>query len=277
MARLYQYADSNDDSGYFVIGDSGNATFQVKPIAKRLLDKLEYDPPIKTEQQGPRVPSELHWLLFDIGWMFTGDNEAGEFETEEVPDQLDVDNSLTEEMVNDIRQFAENRKGEGIQELVERLDLQDVEQEQLATLSDDKHKPLEQYILGYMQSVLQNTEEESIEGIDVTVLDLSDDQTERGSLNLIVDAAGTERNYRHSIISSIEDGISIVSATEASQTWKERGRMDRHRGHLLASLDSVSAHEDMKLNFDNDEISGEITYITSFDVDISLPDDMKSI
>jgi hypothetical protein len=123
MARLYRYSDSSEKSGYYIIGDSGNATFQVEPVAQRLFKELGYCPPVKTEQQGPRVPSKLQWLLFDIGWIFTGETDAGSLEHSEVSPQLESAEALTDEMINEIRQFVEERGGSGVQELAARLDL----------------------------------------------------------------------------------------------------------------------------------------------------------
>lgn len=276
MARLYRYADSNDKSGYFIIGDNGNATFQVKPIAKRLLDRLEYHPPIKTERQGPQIPSKLHWLLFDTGWVFTGDSESGTPESHDVPDQPEAAESLTDEMVEKIRRFAEDRGGDDAQELANRLDLNITEeQERLATLAREKQSHLEAYASGYMRSCLTITDEESIDAIDVTVLDLSDNP-DVGSLNFTIESS-EEANFRHTITSSVKNQISVVSATDAPQTWKEQGRMNRHRGHLLALFDIISEDEKNSFNFDEKEMNGEVTYSTSFEEGIVLPDSMREV
>lgn len=279
MARLYRYADSNKKSGYYIIGDSGNATFQVEPVAQSLFKELGYHPPVKTEQQGPRVPSKLQWLLFDIGWIFTGETDAGSLEHREVSSQLESAEVLTDEMTNEIRKFVEERRGKDVQELATRLDLDITyeRQERLATLDEEKYEPLEEYVWGYMEAVLTQIEEESIEAIDVTVLDLSDRDNPRSSLNVIVQTVKTEPNFRHTITSSVEEGISVVSATGDSQTWGERGRMNRHRGHLFGALEAVSKEPNMDIEFNESEISDDVEYITTFSQGIALPDEIKNV
>lgn len=271
MARLYRYADSNDKSGYFIIGDNGNATFQVKPIAKRLLDRLEYHPPTKTERQGPQIPSKLHWLLFDTGWVFTGDSESGTPESHDVPDQPEAAESLTDEMVEKIRRFAEDRGGDDAQELIDRLDLNITEeQERLATLAKEKRPDFEAYVQGSMRSFLTITEEESIESIDVSVSDFSDENPTKTSLVVTVEAAEPNANFVHVIASGDKSGVSVQSATDAAQTWKERGRIDRHRGHLFSIFSFISEDENVNLNFDDKEIRGEVSYTTEFESDIAI-------
>jgi hypothetical protein len=147
----------------------------------------------------------------------------------------------------------------------------------IATLDEEKYEPLEEYVWGYMQAVLTQIEEESIEAIDVTILDLSDRDNPRSSLNVIVQTVGTEPNFRHTITSSVEEGVGVVSATGASQTWGECGRMNRHRGHLFGALEGVSKEPDMDIEFNESEISNDVEYITTFGQEIILPDEMKTV
>lgn len=290
MARLYQYANSNEKSGYFLIGDNGNATFQVTTKAQSLLKKLDYSsPPVKTEQQGPQVPSKLHWLLFDIGWVHTGEEDAGKNKHEQATAQLEAAETLTDKQIDKIRQFVKEHRGDEAQELANKLDINTVSktQDRLATLNKQKYEPLEEYVWGLMSTVLRRVEEESIEAMDVTVLDLSDyehtNNSPRSSLNVTVLAPGTEPNYRHSIISSVEDGIAVVSATDAPQTWEEQGRMNRHQGHLLGALGAISEDSKMDFEFDESEIDtrqpgdhiSAIEYYISFERDIVISDDMR--
>jgi hypothetical protein len=53
--------------------------------------------------------------------------------------------------------------------------------------------------------------------------------------------------------------------------------MDRHRGHLLALFDIISEDEKNSFNFDKREVSGEVTYSTSFEEGIVLSDCMREI
>jgi|GEM_PF-5794396 len=268
MARLYRYVDSNEKSGYFIIGDDGNATFQLTPVAQRLFEELGYNPPTKTEGQGPQVPPKLHWALYDIGWIFTGDGDAGAPASIEDMTGDGVAESLTDEMVAEIQQFIEDRGGNNAEDLAERLDLK--RRDRLCTLDEAKQEALEHYVYGFMEAVL--TEEMEIESIDVTYLDLGDDPA-LSSLNIHVEPARDDPTFRHSIFANEESGIgSIVSATEAPQSWEERGNLDRQRGHLFDAVATASDDPNMDLDFTDDEVRGDVTYKTSFEESITMPD-----
>lgn len=274
MARLYRYVDSNEKSGYFIIGDDGNATFQLTPIGQRLFEELGYNPPTKTEGQGPQVPAKLHWALYDIGWIFTGDGDAG------VPASIEdltgdgVTESLTDEMLAEIQQFIENRDGGNAEDLAERLGLQKRESraDRLCTLDEAKQEDLEQYVYGFIEAALTSVEEMEIAAVDVTYLDLGDDPA-LSSLNVKVEPAGEEPTFRHSVFSNEKEGvISAVSATEAPQSWEERGKIDRQRGHLFDAIATASNDPKIDLEFTEDEVRGDVTYEISFNGSISMPD-----
>lgn len=274
MARLYRYVDSNEKSGYFIIGDDGNATFQLTPIAQRLFEELGYNPPTKTESQGPQVPPKLHWALYDIGWIYTGDGDAGIPASMEDMTGDGVTEPLTDEMVAEIQQFIENRGGNNTEDLAERLDLQKRESraDRLCTLDETKQRDLEQYVYGFIEAALTNLEEMEIAVVDVTYLDLGDNPS-LSSLNVHVEPAGDEPTFRHSIFANEESGIvSVVSATEAPQSWKERGKLDRQRGHLFDAVATASDDPNMDLDFTDDEVRGDVTYKTSFEMSITMPD-----
>lgn len=274
MARLYRYVDSNEKSGYFIIGDDGNATFQLTPIAQRLFEELGYTPPTKTEGQGPQVPPKLHWALYDIGWIYTGDGDAGAPASIEDMTGDGVTESLTDEMVAEIQQFIENRGGNNAKDLAERLDLQTRESrvDRLCTLDEAKQEALEGYVYGFIEAALTSAEEMEIAVVDVTFLDLGDDPA-LSSLNVKVEPAGDEPTFRHSIFAKEGSGVtSVVSATEAPQSWEERGKMDRQRGHLFDAVATASDDPNIDLEFTEDEVRGDVTYRTSFEESITMPD-----
>ena len=125
MAKLYQYADSNDKSGYFLRGGSSddNYTMRATDLGKRLFDRLDYDPGIVNKQRGPRIPSQLQWAMYDVGLLKTGDSEpsgAG------IDGQLDVEDAeITEEMMAELEEFvlSEDSDRREVQELAEILDI----------------------------------------------------------------------------------------------------------------------------------------------------------
>lgn len=265
MARIYRYVDTSEKSGYFIIGDDGNATFQLTEIARRLFDEIGYEPPTKPEGKGPRVPSALHWALYEIGWIYTGDDDAGPINKEERTLREDIDESMTDEMVTKIKRFIKERNRNDVMELAHRLDLE-TEKDRLSTLSDQKQSALEDYVYGYMETILTDIEEENIESLDVIYLDLT---TDLGSLNVVVETIEGESNFRHTISADSESGVSgVVSATEASQSWIERGRLDKHRGHLFEAISRVSEDPTIELDFYDDELNEDISYNTSFDTKI---------
>jgi hypothetical protein len=78
MARLYEYADSNDKSGSFLWDglDEGNVTFQVTPLAEQLLNRLGFESGTVNQQRGPRLPNQLQWALYETGLIYAGGSES---------------------------------------------------------------------------------------------------------------------------------------------------------------------------------------------------------
>lgn len=122
MALLYEYADSNDKSGYFLRGGSsdGNYTMWATDLGRRLFDRLDYDPGIVKKEHGPRIPSQLQWAMYDAGLFKTGDSKLsgagidGKFDA--------VNTEITEEMIAELEEFVlgEDSDREGIQRFAER-------------------------------------------------------------------------------------------------------------------------------------------------------------
>lgn len=125
MARLYEYAASNDNSGYFLRGGSsdGNYTMRTTDLGRRLFDRLDYDPGIVNKERGPRIPSQLQWVMYDVGLLKTGGSEpsgAG------IDGKFDAENAeITEEMIAKLEEFilGEDSDREEIQRFAEILDI----------------------------------------------------------------------------------------------------------------------------------------------------------
>lgn len=125
MARLYEYADSSDKTGYFLRGGTGdsNYTMWATDLGKRLFDRLDYEPGIVNEERGPRIPSQLQWAMYDVGLLKTGDTEpsgAG-FDGE-----LDIEDAeITEEMMTNLEEFVfgESADRKEIRKLADILDI----------------------------------------------------------------------------------------------------------------------------------------------------------
>jgi hypothetical protein len=106
MARLYKYADSSDESGYFLRGGSadGNYTMGATDLGKQLLDRLGFEPGIVNRKRGPRVGSDLQWAMYEVGLLETGDSDpsgAG------VDGEIDVEKAeITDEMMAELEEFV---------------------------------------------------------------------------------------------------------------------------------------------------------------------------
>jgi hypothetical protein len=126
MARLYEYVESNDDSGYFLSGayEDGNVTFQIESTGERLLNRIGYEPGIKNRERGPQIPPDLKWAMFDEGLIETGGSQpsgertAGDFDFEA--------SQLTREELDRLEDFVADLKMEGrdLRELAEAFDIE---------------------------------------------------------------------------------------------------------------------------------------------------------
>lgn len=273
VSRLYRYVDGAEKTGYFIIGDEGDAAFQVTPVAKHLFDAIGYNPPTKPEGTGSKVPGDLHWALFDVGWIYTGGGESGQEPPGMMPNNRGQSLDLSDQMASDLVEFLQENERQGAEELSERLMIKNRAANRLSSLGEKEQGAVEGFVYGYLEAALTGGRHaEAIDRLDVTYLDLSDDE-ETGSLNVHIDPEGDGARCRHTIDAREGKGVtSIITATEAPASWVERARLDRHRSELFQVIEDMSNHPESDIAFPDGQVKGEITYHTSFEMNIKMPD-----
>lgn len=79
MANLYEYAESNDKTGYFLKGlsnTSGYYNLQTTPIAEQLFDHMGYTPGRVNYTEGDHVPGELTWRMYQANLLTTENSDS---------------------------------------------------------------------------------------------------------------------------------------------------------------------------------------------------------
>lgn len=275
MSRLYQYADSNDKSGLFLLdGYKGrNTTFQVSPTAEKLLQSLDYEPGIRNRNRGPRIPDELHWGLFEIGWVYTNEsgvtpptNEAGEIVVE--ADSVEI----TEEIANSLKSFFEETEAadEDIEELVATLNLDlspsDTTSNKVTTSSqttfcdipDSRCEEIAEEVTKHFEKEL-NTEEWDITYVSAGRIN---DETDQHQIIIkTVHQQGDEVQYFHKAIFYPENGLQTVWTTANIQiNWNQRAELENQRGQIIQSIISVTTSE----HIDIGEPTSDLTLTTEY-------------
>ena len=280
MSRLYKYAISNDKTGYYIIGDNGNATFQCEPIVERLFDTLDYNPPIKTEGQGPQIPTTLHWNLFDLEWIYTGEHVATPITPDELSDKIESGRSLTDEMVAQIKEFADQIGNKEAQELAERFDFADeVKESQKLRLSDmgtADFAIIETCLFEYLSAALPDASGEPVELLKVSMGHI--EETSETVLNVSICLEGNEPNFIHILTVTSNNGITGVwSRTDGHQTLEAQSQIDIHRGHIFAGLNQINKNSIPKIKFDQQDLKGHFEHSASFEADFPYPDGVHEV
>ncbi|CCQ35931.1 uncharacterized protein Nmlp_1740 [Natronomonas moolapensis 8.8.11] len=255
MSRLYRYADSNDKAGLYLLdGYKGqNTTFQVSRLAEKLFYHLEYEPAIRSQKQGPRIPDKLHWGLFEAGWVYTNasgiappTNEAGEIVVE--GDSVEI----TEEIANALESFFEETEAadEDIEELVATLNLDlspsDTTGNEVTTSSqttfcdipDSRCEEIAEEVTKHFEKEL-NTEEWDITYVSAGRIN---DETDQHQIIIkTVHQQGAEVQYFHKAIFYPENGLQTVWTTANIQiNWNQRAELEKQRGQIIQSIISVT-------------------------------------
>lgn len=241
MARLYEYADSNDKSGYFLRGASedSNYTMRATDLGKRLFDRLDYDPGIVNRERGPRIPAQLQWAMYEVGLLKTGDSDpsgAG-FDGE-----LDVEGAeLTDDIIAELENFVwgENSDRDEIQEFADILDIE----------IDNPRTPIWEISESAAQSLTSVYETALAEYLcteDAPELDVSvtfESELSRGDFLIFgVDVVPKSEEYKahyYQISYRKEGENAVTTVTRDAVDLQERVRIDRQRGRILQAMSEV--------------------------------------
>lgn len=242
MARLYEYADTSDKSGYFLRGGSsdGNYTMRATELGRRLFDRLDYEPGIVNEERGPRIPTQLQWAMYDVGLLKTGNSNPsgtgfeGEFEVENT--------EITEEMMAKLKEFVRNEDSarEEVQNLAEILDIDsgmDTRNSIWAMTGSDAEIASMVLENRFGDEVGLGGEESDFDVISVHHSELYKENEETSLFVIFTSEQGGGVNHRHSLYFTAENGFEgILSTSDGKVGWTERARLERHRADIIEAV-----------------------------------------
>lgn len=246
MARLYEYADSNTKSGYFLRGGSsdGNYTMRVTDLGRRLFDRLDFDPGVVNRERGPRIPTQLHWAMYDAGLLKTGDSEpsgAG------IDGEFDVENAeITEEMLAQLEEFVlgGDSDREEIQKLAEIFDIESRDDSLASIWELSKFEG--QGIVSMFETkldVLVCTED--VPDWDISVRHTPEIPGPKGTTTFHIDIEhpkDRDEFYTHQIYYVADenpDTSGLATMTKLPVDVDRRIRIDRQRGRVLEAMSHV--------------------------------------
>lgn len=246
MARLYEYADSNEKTGYFLRGGTSgsNYTMRATDLGKRLFDRLDYEPGIVNRERGPRIPSQLQWAMYDVGLLKTGENEpsgAG------FDGDLGVEDAeITVEMMAKIEEFVHFEDPDRT-EIRELADILDIEPE---SDLEDAIWELSKFEGQGLVSIFESAIEERICTEDapdwsITVRHTPEIPGLEGTTTFHVDVehpTDGDEIYTHQMY-YVADGASdtpgLATMTKAPVNESRRVQIDRQRGGVLEAMTYV--------------------------------------
>lgn len=121
MANLYEYADSNSKTGYFLRGRSKTSNYynlQTTPAANQLFSELPYKAGRIPHTEGDSVPGELTWRMYQAGLLETenSDSTLNTLSNDELKATFDASNdslSLSDTALETLQTFIESYSGAG--------------------------------------------------------------------------------------------------------------------------------------------------------------------
>lgn len=253
MARLYEYAASNDKSGYFLRGGTSgsNYTLGVTALGRRLFDHLGYDPGVVNKERGPRIPSQLHWSMYEAGLIRPGDSDPS---GHGIDGEIDVDETeLTEEQIDELEQFirsADTSRSE-IQELAEIFGFDPGPETSDAT---DGPKNIIWEVHGKAAEIVANEIQSTLKGrlspgensgrFEVESMRCSDasklfDETTTFQVRTATEDGSTKE--QHQLVFVEGDGLTqITSTTNVALEWDDRVRIQKQQMDILDTIRRVS-------------------------------------
>jgi hypothetical protein len=253
VSRLYQYADSNSKTGLFLLdGYKGrNTTFQVSSTGEELFRHLDYEPGIRNHERGPRIPDELHWGLFEVGWVYTNEsdvtpptNDAGDIiiEDEEV--------ELTPEMAAELVSFLQNvdEEADKTEELSEILDLSSAASAPFIwNVSQSRCQDIAEKVGESVTAALNQSSSGkwTAKGVLGTKSEFDDESGEKAVIEArLINQSDPIGRYHNIAYFCPEHGFeTIATVTDRQLDWDNRIALEQQRQHLLESIISVARSE----------------------------------
>lgn len=246
MARLYQYADSNQKTGYFLRGgtNGSNYTMSATKLGKQLFDQLDYNPGTVNVERGPRIPSQLQWAMYNVGLLETGENEPSDTSFD---GKLDVDDSeITEEILMKLEEFilsegTDHAEIKGLADILE-IKPESTSGEGIWELS----KSGGQRIASMFEKKLEKTIcTENTPDWNITVRHTPEIPGPEGTTTFHVDVEHPTDEYEiytyqiYYVADDVSDTPGISTMTKAPVDDSRRVRIDRQRGKVLEAMSHV--------------------------------------
>lgn len=269
MARLYEYADSNEKSGYFLRGGSSdsNYTMRATPLGRQLFDRLDYNPGVVNKERGPRVPSQLQWAMYEAGLLKTGGSEPT---GSGIDGKLDgEDAEISDEIIAKVVSFIHEEGGDRseIKKLADLLEVEteDYRSEAIWNLPAEGRDGVEDYLREYLKARL-NPEEVSRWSVSVDCTRQTFDEIEKGVLEIRIEhLAENSEKYHHVGYVCPEHGFERISTACASTVdWENRHRLEQHRENIIEAVIDMADELDYYIG----EPTADIDLLTHEEMDI---------
>lgn len=112
MARLYHFKGDSSDL-YLIHSFSGNPRkISCDPVGQRLLSELDYEPGVKQNSTGDKIPADLLWALWKTNLVGTGDIGKEDAEIKQVQQEGDITASLQESDIEVLEELIESYTGQ---------------------------------------------------------------------------------------------------------------------------------------------------------------------
>jgi len=246
MARLYEYADSSEKTGYFLRGATGssNYTMSATELGKQLFERLEYSPGTVNIERGPQIPSQLQWAMYNVGLLETGGNEPS---SADFDGTFDVDNSeITEKILVKLEEFVLS-EGANRVEIKELADILDIEtevpsQEGIWELSKSEGQQVASMFEKKLESTICT---ENTPDWNITVRHTPEIPGPEGTTSFDVDVEHPTDEYEmythqmYYVADYVSDTPGISTMTKTPVDGSRRVRIDRQQGRILEAMSHV--------------------------------------
>lgn len=262
MARLYEYADSNEKMGYFLRGGTSgsNYTMSATKLGEQLFDHLDYNPGTVNIERGPRIPSQLQWAMYNVGLLETGENDPS---GTDFHGEVDVDVSeITNEMLTKIEDFI-NSEGTDTGEIKELADILKIEPEATSERGIWELSKFEgvKIVSMFEKKLTKTLCTENTPDWNITVSHTPEipgtEDTTTFQVN-IKHPTNESEVYKHQIYyvaDNISDTPGISTMTKASVDGSRRVRIDRQRGRILEMMSQVPQLVDVYTGLPTQEVT----------------------
>lgn len=246
MARLYEYADSNEQTGYFLRGgtNGSNYTMSATNLGEQLFDRLDYDPGTVNVERGPRIPSQLQWAMYNVGLLETGEKDPsgtgfdGQFDVE--------DGEISEEILIKLEEFVDSEGNDHV-EIKNLADLLNINAKANSENGIWELSKFEgQKIVSMFEKKLGNTIcTDNTPEWNITVRHTPEIPGPEGTTTFHVDVEHPKDDYEvythqmYYVADDVSDTPGITTMTKAPVDDSRRVRIDRQRGKVLEAMSHV--------------------------------------